>query len=57
MVVIIDTKGKSVNKRGEAWAGEAMEEIPEIMKDWGSAPRAGVALAVQPGIAYAVSHV
>lgn len=35
----------------------AIEKILAVRKEWGSAPRAGVALAVQPGLDYAVERI
>lgn len=36
---------------------ERSREVTEIEKGWGSAPREGIAIAIQRGLNYAVLHV
>lgn len=52
-----EKKTLSPSEIREAWPGVAMEEVPAIRKEWGSAPRAGIATIVQPGLLYAVHRV
>lgn len=56
-VVINEMKTTSIKAIQEAWPGAAIEEIPALRREWGGAPRAGIAIAIQPGIRYALKLV
>lgn len=54
--VINDTKTMSTRVLTEAWPEASIEEVPAKRKEWGLAPRTGLAVVIQPGIKYAVTR-
>lgn len=49
---IVVNEANAVSKQilREVWPGAEIEELPAVKKGWNSAPRAGVDIAVQPGL-------
>lgn len=57
LVVVIETKAMKTRAIREAWPGAGIEEVAPLQKTWGPAPRAGVVVAVQPGLTYTITRI
>lgn len=57
VVAVNKMKSLTVRSLREAWPGMTVEEVPAVPKEWRAAPRAGIALTIQPGVNYAVYKV
>lgn len=57
VVVVSETTSTYTKILREAWTGAAIEEMPAVRKEWGSAPRAEMAMEIQPRFRYVVTQI
>lgn len=57
VVVINESKSTNTSSLRGVWPGASLEEIPAARREWGNAPRAGVAIMIQPGVEYAAARI
>lgn len=55
-VILTEAKAISVSTLHETSKGASRKKVPPVLRGWGSAPRAGLSIALLPGVHYAVSH-